>query len=70
MVIFTDYGYSPSNFAALVEAAGAASKAQFMRDNTMSKSAFYRYMTGETSLSWIEWQALATKYGYSVCPLS
>lgn len=61
--LFTQYGYSPANFAALVAASSCASKAQFMRDNDIKKATFYRYMTGKTSLSWREWQALTAKYG-------
>jgi hypothetical protein len=66
MITFTQYGYSPKNFVALVAASGAASNAQFMRDNGIKKATFYRYANGETSLSWLEWQSLASKYGANV----
>lgn len=65
MTEFTEYGFSPANFNALVAGSGVASNAQFMRDNNISKATFYRYATGETSLSWKEWRALTSKYGCS-----
>jgi len=37
-----------------------------MRDNGIKKATFYRYANGETSLSWLEWQVLAGKYGASI----
>lgn len=68
MIVFTEYGFSPANFKALVVGSGVKSNIQFMRDNNMSKATFYRYASGETSLSWHDWQALADKYGFSVKP--
>ena len=62
MIKFTDYGYSPDNFARLVEASGAKSNTQFMTDNGMTKTTFYRYMRGDTSIDWVAWQSLVKKY--------
>lgn len=62
MTIFKDHGYSPDNFAALVAASGCKSNLQFMTDNDMTKTTFYRYMRGDTSIDWQTWQALVKKY--------
>ncbi|WP_131667399.1 hypothetical protein [Psychrobacter pygoscelis] len=66
MIDFTQYGYSPANFEALVKSSGVKSNAQFIRDNNMSEKMFYRYKNGEVSITWQDWQALVKKYGGSI----
>ena len=66
MIKFTQYGYSPANFEALVKYSGVESNLQFIKNNDMSKAQFYRYMSGETSITWHDWQKLVEKYGGSV----
>lgn len=65
MVVFDQYGYSPNNFVALVEHSGL-SQDQFMADNNITKSTYYRYKTGETSMCWRRWKALVAKYNLEV----
>ena len=65
MAVFSQFGYSPKNFIALVQHSGL-SQAEFMNANKITKSAYYRYRTGETSVNWNKWKSLVGKYNLDI----
>lgn len=54
MITLPDDGYTPSNFAALVDASGLTN-ADFMRRFDIKKATFYLYKNGGITMSWHNW---------------
>jgi len=57
MIIYKQYGYTPSNFAAMVLASGLKN-GDFMTRYGIKRASFYLYKRGGVTMNWQQWQAL------------
>lgn len=57
MIKFTETGYTPANYQALVDATGL-SNVDFYHTFNIPKPTFYQHKSGSRTMDWQSWQTL------------